>query len=107
LSNRLALYSLLALAALWPALEQAGNLNEFRDAQLLYSYEQVAVHTVRAFGQLPLWNPYYCGGLYALGALQARFASPPFLLSVLFGASRGQILIAYLMLVLGMEGVYR
>ena len=105
--TRLAFFSILALAALWGALGAAGHVNEFRDAQFLFAYQRVAVDTVRRFGQLPLWNPFYCGGMYALGALQEGFASPPFLLGLVFGAARSQALIAYLMLVVGMEGGYR
>ena len=105
--TRLAFFSILALAALWGALGSAAEVNEFRDAQFLFAYQEAAIDTVRRFGQLPLWNPYYCGGMYALGALQVGFASPPFLLGLLFGAARSQALIAYLMLVLGMEGAHR
>jgi hypothetical protein len=106
-STRLGLFSVLALVALWPVSGRAGSFNEFRDAQFLYAYEDAAVQTVREFGQLPLWNPYYCGGMYALGAPQARFASPAFLVSLLLGAGRAQVVIAFIMLVLGMEGCFR
>ena len=104
---RLCAFSLLALAALWPALDQAASLNEFRDAQYLLLYEDVAVDTVLRYGELPWNNPYYCGGIYALGAPQSRFVSPTFLLSLLFGATRAQVVIAFSMTVLGMEGAFR
>jgi hypothetical protein len=104
---RLAGYSLLAAAALHHILRQAGSGNEFRDAQYHQLYENVAVHSLLEYAQVPLWNPYYCGGMYALGAPQTRYASPTFLLSLLFGADRAQFAIAYLMLVIGMEGFYR
>jgi len=104
---RLALFALLALATCWPILEQAANFNEFRDAQVLFSYERDAVASVREYGELPLWDPSYCGGLYALGTPQSRFASPFFLLSLLFGAQRAAPLITFLLLMLGMEGMFR
>ncbi len=104
---RLALFALLALATCWPILEQAANFNEFRDAQVLFSYERDAVASVREYGELPLWDPSYCGGLYALGTPQSRFASPFFLLSIIFGAQRAAPLIVFLLLMLGMEGMYR
>ena len=104
---RLCAFSLLALAALWPALDHAASLNEFRDAQYLLLYEDVAVDTVLRYGELPWNNPYYCGGIYALGAPQSRFVSPTFLLSLLFGATRAQVVIAFSMTVLGMEGAFR
>jgi hypothetical protein len=104
---RLALYSLVALALVWPALGDAARFNEFRDSQILMLHERVAVETVKRFGELPLWDPYYCGGLGALGAPQSRFASPTFLASLALGAERAEILIVFLMVVLGMEGTYR
>ncbi|MDB4943198.1 MAG: hypothetical protein JWP97_2732 [Labilithrix sp.] len=104
---RLAVFALLALALVYTSLEHAGSINEFRDAQVLIGYERAAVDTVRHFGQLPLWNPYYCGGLDGVGAPQSRFASPTLLVSLLFGAERGEIVLVFLFAVLGMEGTYR
>jgi hypothetical protein len=104
---RLAFFIVSALVLIWPILPHAADLNEFRDAQALFNYEDVAVRTVRKWFELPLWNPYYCGGLYALGTPQSRFAAPPFLLSLLFGPLRAAPLIAMAMSVLGMEGFYR
>ncbi len=104
---RLAFYALLALAFVWPALATAGYLNEFRDAQVMFLHERAALDTVKKFGELPLWNPWYCGGMYALGAPQARFASPTFLATLWLGAERAEVLVAFLLAVLGMEGTYR
>jgi hypothetical protein len=104
---RLALFALLALAATWPLLATAPLLNEFRDAQVLSHYEQTAVDTILRYHQLPLWDPYYCGGLYLLGSPQARFASPTLLLSLLFGEHRGEALAAFAMLIVGLEGAFR
>lgn len=85
---RLAFFSLIALWLTWPMLERAAWLNEFRDAQVLDSYESAAAASVKDYGQIPLWDPYYCGGVSALGAPQSRFASPTFLFSLLLGAER-------------------
>lgn len=104
---RAAWFAATALVLTWPLFASAGELNEFRDAQFLYNYEDVAVRTVRQFFELPLWNPYYCGGMYGLGTPQSRFASPPFLLSLLFGPLRSQPLIAFAMAMVGMEGFFR
>src|SRR6516165_10540509 len=105
--TRIALYAPLALAPVWAALPDAAHLDEFRDAQVLALYEHAAVDTVKRFGELPLWNPYYCGGLDALGAPQSRWASPTFLVSLLLGPERAEIVIVYLLVVFGMEGMYR
>ena len=104
---RAALFTGLALALTWPALETAGQMNFFRDAQVLMHYEQQAVRSLVEHGELPLWDPWYCGGVYALGTPQSRFAAPTFLLSLVFGALRAEALTVFAMLALGMEGAYR
>lgn len=97
----------LALAATWSALGQVGSLNDFRDSHLLHSYEVAAVRTVVEYGQLPFWNPWACGGMYASGNPQTRFSSPTFLVSLVFGARRAEAVLAFLFLFFGMEGTFR
>ena len=104
---RLAFFAVLALVLVWTSLGNAARINEFRDAQVLLTYERAAVDTVRRFGELPLWNPYYCGGLDAVGAPQSRFTSPTLLISLLFGPERAEVVIVFLFAVLGMEGMFR
>src|SRR4051812_26575042 len=104
---RLALFALIATALVWTMLPHAAWLNEFRDAQVLTLHERAAVDSVRRFSELPLWDPWYCGGIYGLGAPQSRFAAPPFLLSLVFGAERAEPLIIFSFAMLGMEGTYR
>ncbi|HSS40003.1 MAG TPA: hypothetical protein VLT58_14645 [Polyangia bacterium] len=101
------MFTVIALAVTWPVLATAGWMNMFRDAQVLYAYERDAAWSVLHFGSPPLWDPYYCGGLYALGTPQSRFASPTFLLSVLFGPARGEALTIFAMVILGLEGTFR
>lgn len=104
---RIAIFALIATALVWTMLPSAGWLNEFRDAQVMTLHERAAVDSVRRFGELPLWDPWYCGGLYGLGAPQSRFASPTFLLSLLFGVERAEPLVIFFFAILGMEGTYR
>jgi hypothetical protein len=104
---RLAVFALLALATAWPLLATGDQLNLFRDAHIHFVYERAAVTAVKGFGQPPLWDPTYCGGIYALGSPQIRFTSPTFLLSLLFGVPRGEALAGFFMLVVGLEGTYR
>jgi hypothetical protein len=104
---RLALFAVVALVGCWPWLAHAAAFNDFRDAQVLFAYERDAVSTVRAYHQLPMWDPYYCGGISAFGTPQGRFVAPTFLLSLLFGAQRAQALTAFLLAIVGMEGFYR
>jgi len=104
---RLAVFSLLAAALVWPILPDAAKLNEFRDVHHLFFYERAAIDTISRFGELPLWNPWYCGGFDAVGAPQTRFMSPTLLLGLVFGAERAEILTVFFFTVLGMEGMYR
>src|SRR5688572_7578528 len=103
-ATRLALFSVIALIASWTVLSRGGTMNDFRDAHLLQTYEHVAAMTLRDHGQLPLWNPYTCGGMYAIGNPQTRVASPTLVLSVLLGSRRAEALLVFLFLILGMEG---
>ncbi len=104
---RLLWFSLVSLVALWAALGASAGLNLFQDAQFLMAYEEHAVRTVLDHGQLPLWDPYSCGGLYSLGNPQTRHFSPFFLLSLLMGAPRAAPFIAFICMVLGAEGFFR
>jgi hypothetical protein len=104
---RLAVFAVLALWATYPLLATAPALNEFRDAHVLGHYETVARDAILRWHQAPLWDPYYCGGMYLLGTPQARFASPTFLLTLLFGEARGEALAAFAMILVGLEGTYR
>lgn len=106
-SLRLAFFTLLAAVLVWPSLPDAARLNEFRDVHYLLLYERSAIDTITRFGQLPLWNPYYCGGFDAVASPQTRFLSPTLLLGLLFGAERAEIVTVFLLTVVGMEGMYR
>lgn len=103
---RLAIFALIALVATWPML-RAPSMNVFRDAQVLIGYEDAARKSVVEFAQAPLWDPYYCGGMYALGSPQSRFASPTFLFTLFFGTFRGEGLTVFLMMIVGLEGAFR
>ncbi|NMO16442.1 hypothetical protein HPC49_14750 [Pyxidicoccus fallax] len=104
---RLALFAVLALIACWRPLTKAGGLNDFRDSHLLHSYEDAGARTLTRYGQLPLWNPWSCGGQYALGSPQTRVASPTLLVSAALGARRAEPVLLWAFLVLGMEGFFR
>lgn len=97
----------LAAVAVAPYLLTAGAFNAFRDAQVLWLYEDQARRSLLDFGQLPLWNPEFCGGMPSLGTPQARFASPTFLLTLLFGTTRAEPITLFVMVVLGLFGAHR
>ncbi len=104
---RTVFFGLLALLAAWPLLSTAASLNDFRDAHVLSQYEAVARESLVRWHQAPLWDPYYCGGMYLLGAPQARFVSPTFLLTLVFGENRAESLTAFAMMMVGLEGAFR
>lgn len=104
---RLAVFAVLSLCASWPLLSTAPALNEFRDAHVLAHYETAARESLLRWHQMPLWDPYYCGGMYLLGTPQARFVSPTFLLSLLFGERRAESLTVFAMILVGLEGAFR
>ncbi|NTX09972.1 hypothetical protein HUA76_04150 [Myxococcus sp. CA056] len=105
-SVRLALFGVLALAACWHSLSLAGGMNDFRDSHLLDSYEDAGTRSVTHYGQLPLWNPWSCGGQYALGSPQTRVFAPTVVLSSLVGPRRAEPILLWVFLVLGMEGFF-
>jgi hypothetical protein len=104
---RLFVFAVVALVATWPLLASAGSLNGYRDSHPLVQYEESARRTIIEFGQLPLWDPYYCGGMDGLGTPQSRFVSPTFLLTLVFGTLRAEPMVAFFMILLGLEGTYR
>jgi hypothetical protein len=104
---RITAFLLLATCAALPMLEQARGMNQFYDAQFLSAYEEHARIAALHFGQLPLWDPYNCGGIYGLAAPQTRYGTPFFLLSLGLGVDAGAALLALLLMALGMEGMFR
>jgi hypothetical protein len=104
---RLAAFTTFAVVSKWFWLSSASSLVDYRDAQYNSLFEDAARISVLKFHELPLWNPFYCGGVYALGTPSARFSSPTLLLSIIFGTVRASPLVAVLLCVLGLEGTYR
>ena len=83
------LFALLAMLALLPAL-QAGELWSSRyDWRYFETMTEMARRTVAWYHQVPLWNPYSCGGEVGLANPQSMDAAPTFLLVLLFGTQWG------------------
>lgn len=59
------------------------------------------------YGEVPQWNPWSCGGIVALGNLQASPVGFTQLLALFFGPVAGQRLAAFLFVLAGLEGGYR
>src|SRR3984885_5353592 len=104
---RVSFFCLIAIVAKWSTLQTAGLFNDKTDNEHFTLFEDAARLAVVKFHELPPWNPYYCGGIPGLGTPSARFASPTFLLSVLFGTLRADPLVAMAMTLVGLEGAFR
>lgn len=97
---------LFGLAFGYPILEHLSLVGGFYDFDLTLELHWVAVHTVASFHQLPLWNPYKCGGMPMLANPQSRIVTPFFALSLLFGPFVGLNLEIPLHLAIGWGGGY-
>jgi hypothetical protein len=98
---------LFALAALFclPVLASgaAFGIDDW-DQQLFYA--EAARRTLVHYGQVPLWNPWYCGGSPLLANPSSTFLNPLFALSLLFGVVTGAKLQIALHQGLAMVGAY-
>src|SRR5439155_20204831 len=70
-------------------------------------FDEIARKTILDYHQLPVWNPYYCGGTPMLGNPQTTFLVPTFPLVLLFGTTFGERLSILAVLIVGCEGGYR
>ncbi len=82
---------------------QASEQNDWDfESQLMWA----PYYTVVRFHQIPLWNPWKCGGMPMLGNPQSRFVTPFFLLHLLFGFMVGAHLALTLHLAIAWAGGY-
>jgi hypothetical protein len=90
----------------YPILEHLSRVGGFYDFDLMLELHWAAAHSVARFHQLPLWNPYKCGGIPMLANPQSRIVTPFFALSLLFGPFVGLNLEIPLHLAIGWSGGY-
>jgi hypothetical protein len=84
-------------------LTQASEQNDWDfESQLMWAPYYTVVH----FHQIPLWNPWKCGGMAMLGNPQSRFVTPFFLLHLIFGYVVGAHLSLTLHLAIAWAGGY-
>ena len=77
------------------------------DEHYFFARDDIARITFVDYGQLPAWNPYFCGGAPNAANPQDQAFAPDFLLRVLFGTGPGRHLALFLFVMLGLEGTYR
>jgi len=85
----------------------AFKVAEWMDDHQFYSWEETDRMTLLRWGQLPAWNPYWCGGTVGIAAPEDPFLGPDFLLRIVFGVANGRRLAIMLLVVMGFEGMYR
>ena len=94
---------LLAFAATWPVLRRLDRWGR-GDWDQHFFYQAVPRRTLMEYGQWPLWNPWYCGGMVMLANPQSRFLSPTFALVLVFGTVAGvklEIMVHYALCLAG------
>ena len=104
----LGIYVALATAFCWPLLAQPFSDGSGDWDQHLFYYASVLRSA--AFGQLPFWNPWYCGGNVLWQNPQVSLISPVYLLSLVMPlalAMKLNIIGHYLVGLLGMHLVIR
>ncbi|MBX3130088.1 MAG: hypothetical protein KF718_25450 [Polyangiaceae bacterium] len=75
------------VAACWSELWQVPAGTGFGDYQAFHHSWEAALVTLQDFGELPLWNPFQCGGIPDWADPQAQFFHPLFALSFLIGTT--------------------
>src|SRR5712692_9542796 len=78
-----------ALLFCYPLLPHLNAPTAFADWDIWLGTEVAAVRSLVQFHQLPMWNPYECGGNPLLGNPQSSFLTPWFLLILFFGPAAG------------------
>ncbi|MBL0195115.1 MAG: hypothetical protein IPQ09_12940 [Myxococcales bacterium] len=104
---RLVLFALAALFVLPEVLQKPWRISTGHDEHFYYAHEQAALHTVSRFGELPAWNPFYCGGIVGIANPQDSTFAPEFILKLVFGVGPGRRMAYFLLALIGMEGMYR
>lgn len=104
---RLVLWVAIAAFAYQGVTSDAWKVTEWMDDHQFYAWEEADRMTLLRWGQLPAWNPYWCGGTVGVAAPEDPFLGPDFLLRIVFGVAHGRRLAILLLVVMGMEGTYR
>ncbi len=76
----------LSLAYWWPAFRNL-DATGFGDWQMVHHNWEAALVTVTRFGELPVFDPFHCGGVSSIGNPEIQTYSPLFLLAFLFGST--------------------
>lgn len=78
----------------------------FGDWQQFQHQWEAGYAAVMRYGEVPLWNPYHCGGVMLFGDPQAQLYSPFFLVALATGATIALKLMLWAHAAVGMAGAY-
>jgi len=78
----------------------------YSDWDALEFLNAVPRETILKYHQIPLWNPYYCGGAVMLANPQSSFLSPTYILVLLFDTIIGLKIQIFIHLIIGMLGMF-
>jgi hypothetical protein len=95
-----------ALVFSWPVLGHLATPGAAGDWDMLLGIKWASYETIVNFHQLPLWDPYRCGGMSMLGNPQSQIVSPFFPLTLLYGPFLGTHLQMILSLAVAWSGGY-
>lgn len=100
-------FGVLAFVALAPLFRHPFLFAEKSDWRYFQTITEVARRSVVWWHQIPLWNPYGCGGEVLLANPQSEVAAPTFLLSIFFGTALGMKLALVVYFFCAFDGMYR
>lgn len=103
---RWVLWLALATWFLWPLVQNPYQIGTMHDAAYFLHHAEAAYRSWHDYGQLPVWNPYFCGGIPGLGNLQESSVSPSILPQLLLGLMPGMALALLLWFAVGLEGAW-
>ncbi len=90
----------------YPVLTHLSTPGTLWDWDLELGQEWAAWETVTVFKQIPLWNPYKCGGLPMLAHPLGRVVAPTFPVTLMFGPAAGLHLSILMFLAIAWSGTY-
>ncbi len=104
---RLALWIMLGVWFMGTWLSEPYLMGRGQDWAYFVHHATVATRTWTEYGQVPMWNPWFCGGIPALANIQTDALSPDLLLTLPFDQPVASALRLLLFIVVGLEGAWR
>lgn len=103
---RLAIAALLLTLLAWEEMFVDPMATGFGDYQFFHHNWEFGRVAWSRFGEIPLYNPYYCGGIPDFGDPQSQVHHPLFFLSFVVGTTLGLKLFVFAHALAGLSGMY-